>query len=99
MCRDGEANEGGRDGRAPRGPRGWHGRGYLPHFDAGEAPQSVTFRLAGSLPAAVLQDWRDELQINLARTPGHHPTSRTVAADTVAARAEERRRIEEYLNL
>ncbi len=50
------------EGQAQRGPRGWHSRGYLPHFDAGEVPQSVTIRLADSLPADVLEGWRDELQ-------------------------------------
>ncbi len=29
---------------------GWHDRGYLPHFDAGAIVQTVTFRLADSLP-------------------------------------------------
>jgi REP element-mobilizing transposase RayT len=28
----------------------WHRRGYLPHFDAGAVVQSITFRLADSLP-------------------------------------------------
>jgi len=36
--------------RAPRPHRGWHERGYLPHFDAGAVVQTVTFRLADSLP-------------------------------------------------
>jgi len=30
--------------------KGWHGRGYLPHFDSPETIQFVTFRLADSLP-------------------------------------------------
>ena len=30
--------------------KGWHGRGYLPHFDSPETVQFVTFRLADSLP-------------------------------------------------
>ena len=39
-------------------PRGWHSRGYLPHFDSGaEHPQSVTFRLADSLPSGVVERW------------------------------------------
>ncbi|AWM36001.1 Transposase IS200 like protein [Gemmata obscuriglobus] len=43
-------------------PRGWHSRGYLPHFDGGAAlPQTVTFRLADSVPASVVTGWRDEL--------------------------------------
>lgn len=41
---------------------GWHSRGYLPHFDGGELPQFMTFRLYDSLPASVLQRWRDELK-------------------------------------
>ena len=65
-------------------PRGWHSRGYLPHFDAGEVPQAITFRLAGSIPAALLREWREELK--LAR----------IAPRMVAD--EERRRIEEFLN-
>lgn len=36
--------------RASRPHRGWHERGYLPHFDAGAVVQTVTFRLADSLP-------------------------------------------------
>jgi putative transposase len=36
--------------RTCRPHRGWHERGYLPHFDAGAVAQTVTFRLADSLP-------------------------------------------------
>jgi len=36
--------------RTSRPHRGWHERGYLPHFDAGAVVQTVTFRLADSLP-------------------------------------------------
>jgi len=39
-------------------PKGWHSRGYLPHFDSAETIQFVTFRLADSLPAAVIQQLR-----------------------------------------
>jgi len=39
----------------------WHSRGYLPHWEAGERPQSITFRLADSLPSALLGQWREEL--------------------------------------
>ena len=31
-------------------PAGWHSRGYLPHYDGGEVPQFITFRLGDSLP-------------------------------------------------
>jgi putative DNA methylase len=62
--------------------RGWYSRGYLPHFDAPYAPQIVTFRLADSLPAAKLEQWREELR----RLP------------TAALEAGLRRRIEHYLD-
>ncbi len=39
---------------------GWHSRGYLPHFDGGSLPQFITFRLAHSVPGALLDRWRDE---------------------------------------
>ena|ERR1700730_13399948 len=42
-------------------PDGWHSRGYLPHFDGGEIPQFITFRLADSMPQALLDRWRQEL--------------------------------------
>jgi REP element-mobilizing transposase RayT len=41
---------------------GWHSRGYLPHFDGGEIAQTITFRLADSLPRLVLERWRRELK-------------------------------------
>jgi REP element-mobilizing transposase RayT len=51
----------------------WHSRGYLPHWEAGETPQSLTFRLADSLPHAMLRRWREELQQlpPESRSPGH----------------------------
>lgn len=42
-------------------PAGWHSRGYLPHFDAGEVFQSITFRLHDSMPQELLAKWREEL--------------------------------------
>jgi putative DNA methylase len=44
-----------------RAPRGWHHRGYLPHYDASRALQSITYRLADSLPRSVLQRFAAEL--------------------------------------
>jgi len=40
----------------------WHSRGYLPHYEGGEIPQSITFRLYDSLPQTLLDQWRDELE-------------------------------------
>lgn len=64
-------------------PRGWHSRGYLPHFDGGEvATQSVTFRLADSVPAEVTEKWLDEL----------------AGAPRPERERELRRRLEKYLD-
>jgi putative transposase len=40
----------------------WHSRGYLPHWEAGEDPQSITFRLADSLPNEVRMRWAAEFE-------------------------------------
>jgi putative DNA methylase len=45
----------------PDVPAGWHSRGYLQHFDGGEIPQFITFRLADSMPQKLLDRWREEL--------------------------------------
>jgi len=63
-------------------PRGWHSRGFLPHFDGGSIPQTVTFRLADSLPQAVLDRWENEL----------------VTMPEARDSNERRRRIETYLD-
>jgi REP element-mobilizing transposase RayT len=47
------------------GVPGWHHRGYLPHFDDGEAVQHVTFHLADSLPKDVF----DRLETEAAAFP------------------------------
>ncbi|MEP4076608.1 REP-associated tyrosine transposase [Haloferula sp.] len=41
--------------------KGWHRRGYLPHLDVSGRAQGLTFRLADSLPATVIENWRREL--------------------------------------
>lgn len=50
-------------------PAGWTYRGYLPHFDDHDTPQFLTFRLADSMPAHVVEGWklelgRDELSVH-----------------------------------
>jgi len=51
-------------GETPALPgKSWHSRGYLPHFDQPGMVQSITFRLADSVPADVIEHWRDELQL------------------------------------
>ena len=63
-------------------PRGWHFRGYLPHFDGGQIAQTITFRLADSLPNTILARWERELSDLNARD----------------ADIERRKRIESYLD-
>ncbi|MBI4625006.1 MAG: transposase [Verrucomicrobia bacterium] len=41
-------------------PRGWHSRGYLPHYDDGRSIQTITYRLADSLPAHVLAQLEEQ---------------------------------------
>jgi len=45
----------------PRPRKEWHTRGYLPHWEAGEIPQSITFRLYDSLPQTLLDQQRYRL--------------------------------------
>ncbi|NTV26812.1 MAG: transposase [Chlorobiaceae bacterium] len=45
--------------------KGWYWRGYLPHLDAGDIVQSVTFRLSDSLPQENLR----EFELLLAQLP------------------------------
>ncbi len=60
----------------------WHSRGYVPHWEAGEFAQAITFRLGDSLPMSVLEQWRMELA--------------SVAADKIDL--ERRRRMEVALD-
>jgi putative DNA methylase len=40
----------------------WRSRGYLPHWEAGEVAQSITFRLADSLPTVALEELEQRLR-------------------------------------
>lgn len=42
--------------------KGWYSRQNLPHFDASEVTQFVTFRLADSLPREFLVQLEEELK-------------------------------------
>jgi len=70
--------------RAPRPHKDWNSRGYLPHLDKPGMTQSITFRLADSIPTEVLTAWKTELAL----TGGE-------AADDPRC-AELRERIERY---
>jgi REP element-mobilizing transposase RayT len=49
--------------RSPLKPiAAWHSRGYLPHWEAGEEPQAIFFRLSDSMPRLVRERWAAELQ-------------------------------------
>lgn len=61
---------------------GWHGRGYLPHFDGGELAQFITFRLHDSLPRDLLIRWKEELKLE----------------ENELAQSLMRRRVEAYLD-
>ncbi|MBO9321971.1 MAG: DUF1156 domain-containing protein, partial [Roseiflexus sp.] len=85
-------------------PRGWHSRGYHPHLDAPGVVQSITFRLADSVPAALLTQWREELGLLVAEqqhqeqdpnTAAHHQCPQP-GADRHSREAEVRKRIERY---
>lgn len=39
---------------------GWYSRGYLPHYDVGNIYQSITYRLADSMPKSKLDEWKEE---------------------------------------
>ncbi len=43
-------------------PRSWRSRGYLPHFDRPGLVQSLTFRLADSLPRSFFEQCEQELR-------------------------------------
>jgi putative transposase len=45
--------------------KGWYSRDHLPHFDAPELVQAITFRLADSLPREVFERLRDETDPNV----------------------------------
>lgn len=47
-------------GQDARAPKGWHSRGYLPHFDSPDLVQTLTFRLADSLPQGKIEQWRQD---------------------------------------
>ncbi|MDZ7749120.1 MAG: transposase [Halofilum sp. (in: g-proteobacteria)] len=58
----------GMHGHTGRPHAGWHSRGYLPHLDAPGVVQSVTFRLADSLPRQVVRRLDHELRAQPAST-------------------------------
>jgi hypothetical protein len=45
-------------------PKGWYSRGYLPHCDSLQKLQSITFRLADSLPQSKLRQLELEIEFS-----------------------------------
>ena len=43
--------------------KGIYTRGFLPHWDFEKSTQAITFRLADSVPAVVIRDWKRELAV------------------------------------
>ena len=41
--------------------KGIYTRGFLPHWDLEKSTQAITFRLADSVPAEVIGDWKNQL--------------------------------------
>jgi putative transposase len=41
--------------------KGIYSRGFLPHWDLERSTQAITFRLADSVPAEVIRDWKNQL--------------------------------------
>ena len=64
--------------------RGWYSRGYLPHFDSPHVIQHITYRLADSLPVAVLEQMKADVESSV--------------RDEEKRKAELRQRIEIYLD-
>ncbi|SMC18331.1 hypothetical protein SAMN02746041_00502, partial [Desulfacinum hydrothermale DSM 13146] len=54
-------NTGLQPGKENHAYKGWYSRGYLPHLDAPALLQSITFRLADSLPQERLRQLEQEL--------------------------------------
>jgi REP element-mobilizing transposase RayT len=43
-------------------PRGRHSRGYLPHFELGNVPQFLTWRLKDAVPTNLIDFWKEEME-------------------------------------
>ncbi len=70
---------------------GWTYRGYLPHFDDQETPQFITFRLADSVPAQIIEQWKRELGLL-------DSTGETNERNKGQANSKLRMKIEKYLD-
>jgi REP element-mobilizing transposase RayT len=53
--------------------KGWHSRESLPHFDCPGRVQFITCRLHDSVPAGIIEKWKDELGIHQGRNTNDLP--------------------------
>jgi REP element-mobilizing transposase RayT len=58
---------------------GWHTRGYLPHFEAADTWQAITYRLADAMPNHVLAELDMELSVIPANNRGQERRRRIEA--------------------
>ncbi len=65
-----------------------HDRGYLPHWEVGERPQFITFRLADSLPRQVAERLAEEGHLGARASCPHDDEN---AAETAALRKDQAR--------
>ncbi|MDE2127904.1 MAG: transposase [Armatimonadetes bacterium] len=49
---------------SPDHVRGWTSRGYLPHFDGGAVAQFITYRLYGTVPTSLIEQWKEAAAAN-----------------------------------
>jgi REP element-mobilizing transposase RayT len=90
------------------GFRGWHERGYLPHFDAPNVTQFLTFNLADAFPVQHRTEWevllrpaagaRNSFREELSDFRNKRNIFRAPGATASAAQSELRRRIEDWLD-
>ena len=83
------------------GFRGWHERGYLPHFDAPNVTQFLTFNLADAFPVKRRAEWEVFLKLpdEFCRKPSNTRTEvRAPGAVANSVQSEIRRRLEAWLD-
>ncbi len=86
------------DVESPKPHLGWHSRVYLPHWDHPGMIQSINFRLADSLPSAVVEKWRDELALTPAGRAAGAPRALVEEQPESQRATGLRRRVEGYLD-
>ncbi len=68
----------------------WHSRGYLPHFDHPGLVQGFTFRLADSLPAEKLAQWRLEVTLHAGARASRPQPKESISGQDARAPAQDK---------